>query len=129
MKASARDALIDDVRYGRRSPDGAEVEARRLGLEPLANEPAPSDFDPMKEPRWTLSMAAAWIAGRSPDTVRKWWDKYRTLCWIWRSQRWQVPGGPVYDGHILENPAAPTLALFRLFERADPRPDGDPKFS
>lgn len=73
MQHSERDELIDRVRYGRLTPAEAEAEAAHLGLERLASRPDPSQFDPMRETWWTLPMAIAWIARRSPDEVRESW--------------------------------------------------------
>jgi hypothetical protein len=129
MNATSRDTLIDDVKYGRLTPDQAEAEAARRALPPLAHDPDPVNFNSMKEPYWTLPMAAAWIAFRTPDAVREWWDKFRSERLEWRFQKWQVPGGPVYQGHFLEPPPRATLALFQLTDRGESRADRDPKYS
>jgi hypothetical protein len=83
----------------------------------------------MKEEQWTLPMAAAWIAFRTPEAVREWWNSYRAERWIWRFEKWQVPGGPVYEGHFLERPPQATLALFGMPQFYEPRPDRDPSYS
>ena len=59
-------------------------------------------------------MAVAWIAYRSTDAVRNWWQTYRREFWVWRACKWQVPGGPVYEGHMLERRAPATLALMSI---------------
>ena len=118
MQHSERDELIDRVRYGRLTPAEAEAEAAHLGLERLASRPDPSQFDPMRETWWTLPMAIAWIARRSPDEVRESWDPYRSECWEWHFQEWRRgPDGPVYTGHFLEQrrPATLSLLLFADF--------------
>ena len=88
MDKSERDALIVDVLDGRKTPDEAEADARRLGLDPLASSPDPALFDPMEVPSWTLLMAIAWIVWRSPNKVREWWAEYRVQCLEWRLQEW-----------------------------------------
>ena len=51
------------------SPAEAEFEAKRLGLEPLASAPDPNDYDPMREPFWTLPMTVASTRGSSSATI------------------------------------------------------------
>jgi hypothetical protein len=122
MNSTTRDGLIDDVMRGRLTPDQAEAEARRLGLEPLASEPDKGAFDPMKEADWTLPMAAAWIAYRTPAAVRDWWDKYRQECWVWQFKPWRLgQNGSVVEGHFLEHRPRATLALFQLTKRDEAR--------
>jgi hypothetical protein len=98
---SERDLLIDKVKYGELTPQEAEAEAARLGLEPFEVSPNPADFDPMKEALWSLPMALAWIMWRTPDAVREMWDLYREKFRFWFFQRWQVTGDPIYAGHFL----------------------------
>jgi hypothetical protein len=69
MPKRKRDDLIDDVRKGRLTPEQAEAEAARLSIGELARQPDRRAFKPMGEPFWTLPMAVAWIAWRSPDRV------------------------------------------------------------
>src|SRR5262245_22120899 len=107
----SRDSMIDKVRYGELTPDQAEAEAARLGIGKLAAKPDVSKFDPMKEPWWTLPMAVAWIAWRSPSAVREWWDPYRSECWNWHFKEWRVGvDGPVHAGHFLERRRPATLS-------------------
>lgn len=70
-----RDDLITMVQRGQMIPADAEFVAKRLGLGPLASEPDPNNYDPMREPFWTLPMAVAWIAYRTQDAVRNWWER------------------------------------------------------
>jgi hypothetical protein len=65
MTDRTRDELITKVQHGERTPAEAEIEAKRLNLRPLENRPDPHDYDPMREPFWTLPMAVAWIAYRT----------------------------------------------------------------
>jgi hypothetical protein len=83
MEPMRREDLIENVEYGRMTPDEAEAEAARLGLAPLVTAPDPNAFDPMSRTWWTLVMAIAWISWRSPDKVREFWDDYRRECWDW----------------------------------------------
>jgi hypothetical protein len=83
MQDRGRDDLIDDVQNGRMSPEAAEEEAARLGLPPLASAPDPASYNPMVETWWTLVMAIAWIAWRSPRKVCEFWDTYRRESWDW----------------------------------------------
>ena len=112
MKKTQRETLIEDVKHGRLTPEQGEAKASQLGLPRLVDDPDPVNFDPMKEPDWTLPMAAAWIAFRTPDAVREWWDKFRSECLDWHFREWRLPGGPAYEGHFLEPRPAATLALF-----------------
>jgi hypothetical protein len=119
-KVSRRDDLIDNVKYGRITPDEAEAEAVRLGLGKLASEPNGSQFDPMRETWWSLPMTVAWMAWRSPDRVREFWDTYRSECWDWHFREWRNgPDGPVHAGHFLEQRRPATLLLLSLAESYD----------
>ena len=58
-------------------------------------------------------MAVAWIAYRTQDGVRNWWEEYRKQFSIWTFREWRVgPDGPVYQGHFLEG--RPNATLVRL---------------
>ena len=107
---ASRDDLITKVQRGEILPPAdAESEVKRLGLGPLASEPDANDYDPMRESFWTLPMAVAWIAYRTQDAVRNWWDDYRKKCWDWHFRAWRVPGGPIFQGHFLEERPNATL--------------------
>ena len=117
-KASRRDDLLEDVKYGRMTPGEAEAEAVRLGVGKLASKPDGSQFDPMREPWWTLPMAVAWIAWRSPDKVRECWDPYRAECLEWHPKRWRVGlDGPIHAGFILEQRRPATLSRLWFVEK------------
>src|SRR5690242_18078882 len=97
-----RDELIDEVKFGRLSPLEAEAEAARLGLEPLAPRPAPSQYNPLGEPWWTLPMTVAWIAWRNALEVLENYDPYLLECWHWVFREWRNgPDGPIFKGHFL----------------------------
>jgi len=121
----SRDDLISKVRLGELTPADAESEARRLGLDPLASEPDPNKFDSMREAFWTLPMAVAWIAYRSPDAVRNWWQDYRKEFLVWNFREWRVgPDGPVNEGHFLESRPAATLSLLQMADAMRNNTDG-----
>ena len=63
-------------------------------------------------------MTVAWIAWRSPDKVREFWDPYRSKCLDWHFKEWRVgPDGPVHAGHFLEERRPATLSLLSFVER------------
>lgn len=102
-----RDDIIDKVQRGEMSPSEAEALVAERKLQPLKWEPDATEFDPMNEPDWTLLMAVAWIAYRSPDYVRKVWDKYREKCCKWSPWRGRAPNPDGrsfvdYKGHFLK---------------------------
>jgi hypothetical protein len=102
------------------TPPQAEAEALRLGIKPFVSEPHPAKFDPMRETWWSLPMAIAWIAWRSPDRVREFWDAYRSECWDWNFREWRDgPDGPVYAGHFLEQRRPATLSSLLFAEHHD----------
>ena len=74
-------------------------------------------FDPMRETWWTLAMAVAWIAWRSPKRVRENWNAYRAECWDWYFREWREgPGGHTFGGYFLEQRKASTLVRLGLSE-------------
>jgi hypothetical protein len=118
MGFSVRDDIIDKVQRGEMTPQQAEAEAVRLGIKPFAVEPDPNEFDPFRETWWTLPMAVAWIAWRSPDKVRECWDPYRAECWDWHFKEWRVAvDRPVHAGHFLEQRRPATLLWLSLVEK------------
>ncbi len=122
-----KEALIAKVEAGDLTPDEAEAEAARLGIGPLQARPDPADYDPMREPYWTLPMAAAWIAYRTVDAVRESWPYYRERCRHWLYQdKWRHAGA---SGFRLVPWRPPSLMLLRLAEHLDDRTDRDPDFS
>lgn len=100
---------------GEIKPTEAESEAKRLGLGTLASEPEPADYDPMREPHWTLSMAVAWVAYREAHAVRNWWDEYRSQFTYWNFREWrETPEGPVHQGWFLERRCKATLRRLQM---------------
>ncbi len=117
-----RDDLLEQVRLGTLTPGQAELAAREAGLGPLAPEPDPARFDPMAELRWTLPMAVAWIAWRSPDAVREQWNAYRAERRVWRPITWkQTLSAVVREGAELQPVGEASLALMLLGD-VEPRP-------
>jgi hypothetical protein len=117
---SPRDNLIGKVLYGEMTPSEAEAEAAHLKIGPLECRPDAKNFDPMEETFWTLPMAVAWIAYRTEDKVREWWDPYRAECWDWHFRKWQLGfDGPIYEGYALEQRSGATLARLRLSDLYD----------
>jgi hypothetical protein len=80
---TTRSTPIHEVYLGRMTPEEAEAEAARLGLQKLAKTPDPTVLDPMKEVSWTLIMVLAWIMWRTMDAVRDHWDAFRLECEEW----------------------------------------------
>jgi hypothetical protein len=120
MEFEVRNDIIDKVQRGEWTPEQAEAETARLGIKPFASEPEPAAFDPMCEAWWSLPMAIAWIAWRSPDKVREFWDAYRSECWDWNFREWRDGAdGPVYAGHFLEQRRPATLSSLFFAEHHD----------
>ena len=87
------DRLIDRALHGEITDIEAEAEAARLGIGPLATTPDVALFKPEDELWWSLPMAIAWIAWRSLDRVRQFWDDYRNQHWIWVTKTWRLVDG------------------------------------
>jgi hypothetical protein len=100
---SDRNVLIARVSRGELTREDAEVEARSLGLEPLAFSPNPSIFDPMKEMTWSLLMCLAWVRWRTPEAVREVWNLYRKDVRFWAPRSWREPRRVVYHRRSLLN--------------------------
>ncbi|MBZ6077573.1 hypothetical protein [Microvirga puerhi] len=127
MTTPSQNDLIAKIQNGELTPDEAEAEAARLNLKPLAYEPEPEDYEPLNEVFWTLPMAVAWIAYRTPDAVREWWDAYRTECRDWHFRRWRLGfDGPIREGYFLEQRSPASLVSLRLAEIIDSRAESDP---
>src|SRR5262249_18960130 len=117
---TVRDDLISKVGRGELTPDEAEAEAKRRGLGALSHAPDPETFNPMGEAWWTLPMALAWIAWRTPRHVCWFWDAYRLQCLDWHFREWGSGlDGPVRAGHFLEQRRPATLTLLLRTESHD----------
>lgn len=102
------------------SPVDAEAEATKLGVGPLAAIPDPKQFNPMDDVGWTLPMTVAWIAWRDSQKVLEFYDPYRAACVDWHYRKWRIGfGGPVYEGHFLQECRPATLMLLSLSEHVD----------
>jgi hypothetical protein len=120
MEHTVRDDIFDKVRRGEMTPPQAEAEAVRLGMKSFASEPDPAAFDPMCLAWWSLPMAIAWIAWRSPNRVREFWDPYRSECWDWNFRQWRDgPDGPTHAGHFLEQRRPATMSSLLIAEHHD----------
>lgn len=126
MKRQDRDQIIEDVRYGRLTPDEAERAAEQFGFGPLAGCPNPKNFDPMQEAGWTLPMAVAWIMWRNPEGVLSYFDPYRTECLDWHFRKWRIGfDGPIFEGHFLEPRSSATLSRLSLEDHFSDAEDRD----
>jgi hypothetical protein len=111
-----RNDVIDRVKHLSMSPWEAERWAEENGLEPFSKRPDPTNFDPMREPQWTLPMAAAWFLWRSPDAVRDYWDDFRKSWSVWR--RIRKTSGATED-FTCELMAMPNANLREIFASRD----------
>lgn len=110
-----KDDLFRRARSGEITGEEADAEAERLGIGRLSAVPDPEQFDPIKEPNWTIPMAVAWIAYRYLDKVREWSAPYREACHDWHWSQWRIGfDGPIQEGWHLEQRSRPTLALLSL---------------
>jgi hypothetical protein len=89
FERTRRDELISLVRYGKVTPEEAEAQAKASGFEPFARQPELPAFDPMGEPRWTITMAVAWIAWRDLKQVRDNCPGFRKECTQWIFREWK----------------------------------------
>lgn len=91
----ARDIMLGFAQDGQVTPDEAEGLAKRWGMPPFQESPNSDRFDPMAQASWSLPMAIAWLAWRTPEKVREEWDSYRQECWRWQPfhRRLPVDGG------------------------------------
>jgi hypothetical protein len=69
------------------------------GIGPIAEEPDPIAFDPLRMSWWSLPMAVAWIAWRDISLVQKHCAEYRKNCTHWVPGSWNVP---IDDGREFE---------------------------
>ncbi len=106
--------LLNQVREGKLAPEQAEHINSEAGRKPLAREPDPVGWNPDAEDFWTLAMAVAWVAWRSTDRVREFWDEYQEARWVWRSRRLlrgENEGRGAADvEYFLGHPTRPTIA-------------------
>jgi hypothetical protein len=126
LKRRDRDQIIEDARYGRLTPAGAEREAEQLGIAPLAGCPSPKTFDVMREAGWTLPMTVAWVMWRNPESVLSYFDPYRTACHDWHFRKWRIGfDGPIFEGHFLEPRSPATLSRLSLEDHFSAVEDSD----
>ena len=118
----ARARLISLVRYGKVTPEQAEAEAAARGWPPFAKEPELGAADPLREPRWPIVMAVAWIAWRDPQETRQQSAGFRSECTHWVFCEWNQPvkRGTAFArraGWFLESWSEPTTVRLALAER------------
>jgi hypothetical protein len=100
-----RNDLISKARVGEITPGQAEAAAKAAGIPPLRSKPDPYEFDPMKNSRWPLVQAVAWIAWRDLNLVMEHNPEYRRQCTEWFPREWNQPAGTKFvrrDGWFLE---------------------------
>src|SRR5712672_3381521 len=103
MDEVTRDSLFEALRYGRMTPEQAELAAKLSGLAPLAPQPNPADYDATAEAWWTPPMTIAWIAWRSHREVIEVWDAYRLQCSDWHFREWRIgPTGELHEGYFTD---------------------------
>lgn len=85
----ARNDLISRVRYSELTPDEAEAQAKANGWLPFAWQPPLPDFDPLKQSRWPIVMAVAWIAWRDLELTRQQCPEFRAQCTRWIFREWR----------------------------------------
>jgi hypothetical protein len=127
-----RSEIIRLARYGKISPEEAEAEAASMGWKPFALQAEMPALDPMRESRWTITMAVAWIAWRDLDLVRNNSFKFPGECWHWLFREWNESNNSETDeltpqaGWFLESWSEPTtirlLILEHGFERRSDLP-------
>src|SRR3954471_9828987 len=87
----ARGRLISLVRYGKVTPQQAEAEAVARGWPPFEREAELGTFDPMRESRWPIVMAVAWIAWRDLEHTRQQSAEVCSERTYWVFQEWNQP--------------------------------------
>lgn len=102
----------------------AEALAEKWGQRPFATSPSTAQFNPMKQPVWSLAMTVAWISMRSADAVRDSWTAYRTECWEWfpTQRRLPINGGEewwIAEGAELRSLEARSLLDLGMLEALD----------
>ena len=115
----ARDDILDKAQTGEITIEQAEAEAVQLGLMPLARIPDPKTFKIMEHPFWTVPMAIAWIAYRTPEAATEWCDYYRQECWQWVYRNFRDVDGTKKGGYTLERWPRATLDRLIFSENYD----------
>jgi hypothetical protein len=138
-----RDELISRALVGEIDSKQAEAEAAASGLPPLASQPDPQKFDPMKESRWPLTQVIAWISWRNFRLVMEQSAEYRANSTHWIFREWNKPDadgkkftgrngwfltqrGPsgmmhltLLDAHMRDNDSLPQAARMRPSDARD----------
>ena len=116
-----RNEIISLARYGKITPEEAEAEAAANGWKPFATQPSMPEFDPMRESRWTITMAIAWIAWRDESRVRQNSLRFSAECWHWIWREWNEASNGREElaprqGWFLEQWSEPTAFRLRIEE-------------
>lgn len=124
LHVQARDIVLGLAQDGIVAPDEAEAMAKQWGLPPFQESPNAARLDPLTQANWTLPMALAWLAWRTPEAVRNEWDDYRRECWRWRGfhRRLPIDGGKSWrevHGFELVQLGDPTARELSLTEALD----------
>jgi hypothetical protein len=80
---TTRSSIYARFTLGEITQEQAEAEARAAGFGTLERHPNPADYDPIREPFWTLPMTLAWIIYRSADPVARLMDSFQAETRIW----------------------------------------------
>ena len=120
-KQCVRDRIILLVSRGRMSPEKANAIAARRELGPFERQPDPAQFDPMRQPWWTLAMAVAWISRRTTVAVRDCMPEYVAGFLDWAGTGRYVIGNPPREhwGFELKQRDPPSLFKLMLGEAFD----------
>jgi hypothetical protein len=121
-KGDSSDELISLVRRGKITPQQAEAEAAMRGWPPFERKPQLGAFDPMRESRWSIVMAIAWIAWRDLEQTRQQTAAFRSESTHWIFREWDQPikSGTVFArraGWFLETWSEPTTMRLALLEK------------
>jgi hypothetical protein len=86
-----RGRLIELAQLGQINPAQAESLAAHYGSPAFATQPASHEFNPLQIPRWSIVMAASWIAWRDIETTRNQHAEFRAQSTRWVPREWTQP--------------------------------------
>jgi hypothetical protein len=120
-RGDARDRIITLAQCGKLTPEQAEAAAKARGLPPLAHDPEWPAFDPMRDSRWPIVVAIAWIAWRDVELTRQQSPSFRRKRANWFFREWNAPTkrGTAFRrraGWFLETLPEQTAARLGMFE-------------
>jgi hypothetical protein len=116
------DDLLSLAQYGKITSAQAEAKASEMGWPPFERQPALPAFDPMRDSRWSLVMAVAWIAWRDLMLVREQHAGFRAESTQWLFREWSSPaaggtGVERHAGYFLETWSKSSSARLALLEK------------